>query len=288
MSLHLELENIYYRYRGIAASQDHILRGISFEVRPRECVALVGPSGSGKTTLIQHFTGLLKPDRGHIRVDGENIWSRKYDFVNLRRRIGLVFQFPEGQLFEESVEKDVAFAPSNLGLAQSEIDKRVSDALTAVGLPYDQFAARSPFSLSAGEKRRVAIAGILAMNPELIVFDEPTAGMDPKGVGRMKSLIRQLLQKGHTCMIISHHMDFISAVARRVLVLINGKLIFDDTVGELFKNNTVMERASLEQSEFRQALLRYQSCLPAELLHTTHWEEFHRKLSNLNLRQKKS
>ena len=208
MSAKLQLINIAFKYKGIGASENYVLHDINLEFNKSECTAVVGPSGSGKTTLIQHFTGLLKPDVGKVLFNDVDIWSKKYSFQELRRKIGIVFQFPESQLFEETVYKDVAFGPTNLGVNASEIPDRVYAALEAVEIKPDKFKDRSPFKLSEGEKRRVAIAGILAMDPEMIVFDEPTAGLDPRGVRRMENLVERLIGAGKSVVLITHNMDF--------------------------------------------------------------------------------
>ena len=164
MDFTLELKNVYFKYSGIGGSDKNVLDNISLEFNKRECVAILGPSGSGKTTLIQHFTGLLKPVSGQVLFNGRDIWEKKYSFKELRRKIGLVFQFPESQLFEETVLKDVAYGPQKLGFTEAEIQNRARNALQAVGLDFDLFSSRSPFKLSEGEKRRAAIAGILLVS----------------------------------------------------------------------------------------------------------------------------
>lgn len=263
MSIELCLENLSFHYDGIGASDAAVLHDISFTLHDQVCTAIVGPSGSGKTTLIQHFTGLLKPSSGRVLVDGTDIWSKKYSFTRLRKRVGLVFQFPEVQLFEETVARDVAFGPQNLQLSEAEVQDRVHRALTVVGLDSPAFCDRSPFRLSEGEKRKVAIAGILAMQPEMIVFDEPTAGLDPVGVQNMVELLFSLLRQGTTPVFITHNMDFVAEAAQRVLVLLNGRVLFDGTPDALFHDAAVLAQAGLEMPEFFKAFQPYREQLPA-------------------------
>ncbi len=263
MSIRLSLENVSFQYQGIGASDAAVLHDISFTLKDPVCTAIVGPSGSGKTTLIQHFTGLLKPGRGRVLVDGVDIWSKKYSFTRLRKRIGLVFQFPEVQLFEETVGRDVAFGPQNLQLSAAEIDERVQRALTLVGLDSQTIFDRSPFRLSEGEKRKVAIAGILAMHPEMIVFDEPTAGMDPVGVQNMVALLYSLLDQGTMPVFITHNMDFVAEAAQRVIVLLNGGVLFDGTPARLFDSPSILAQAGLEMPEFVKAFQPFRERLPA-------------------------
>ncbi|HPI72301.1 MAG TPA: ATP-binding cassette domain-containing protein [bacterium] len=265
MSLELSLERVSFHYTGIAASSASVLRDVTFTLAENECTAIVGPSGSGKTTLIQHFTGLLRPTRGRVLVDGADIHSKKYSLTALRRRIGLVFQFPEAQLFEETVYRDVAFGPTNLGLGAEEIDLRVRNALTLTGLEADAFAGRSPFRLSEGEKRKVAIAGVLAMQPEMIILDEPTAGLDPVGVQSISAILESLVSRGTTPVFITHHMDLVAEIAQRVLVLSAGSVIFDGTPEQLFQNNPVLEEAKLDLPNFIQEFAAYRPSLPPAL-----------------------
>lgn len=257
MSLSLELQNISFRYTGIGASDMMVLQELSLRLGGNECAAIVGPSGSGKTTLIQQFTGLLRPVSGKVLVDGQDIWQRSFSQDALRKRISLVFQFPENQLFEETVAKDVGFGPQNLSLPDSEIDQRVTAAMKAVDLDRQIFGPRSPFRLSEGEKRRVAIAGVLAMNPEMVVFDEPTAGLDPNGTERMESIIKRLKVAGKSIVVISHNMDFVAQIADRIIVMMKGQIAFDGSPKNLFADQVLLGAAGLQVPEIVAALREF-------------------------------
>ena len=265
MSISLKLDQIFYHYSGVVASQGDVLKGISLELGANECVAIVGPSGSGKTTLIQHFTGLLRPTSGTVTFNGQNIWARSFRQVELRKKIGLVFQFPEAQLFEETVEKDIAFGPKNFGLAPADIEERVLAAMQAVDLPPDYFRHRSPFRISEGEKRRVAIAGVVAMQPDMLVFDEPTAGLDPHGVRRFAAMIKRLSNAGKAVVVVTHNMDFVADVADRVIVLSRGEMLFSGTPAELFSNPAMVRQADLELPAVLHTLQEWEEPLSAEM-----------------------
>ncbi len=246
MDFTLQLKNVFFKYSGISGSDKNVLDNVSLELSKSECVAILGPSGSGKTTLIQHFTGLLKPTSGHVYFNGRDIWTKKFPFKELRRKIGLVFQFPESQLFEETVFKDIAYGPQKLGFTDSEIISRAKNAMRAVGLDYDFFSPRSPFKLSEGEKRRAAIAGILAMDPGMVVFDEPTAGLDPGGIRRFEEIVNGLLNNGTSVVLITHNMDFVALVAQRVILMVKGRILFDGKPIDLFNNGKLMKLSGLE------------------------------------------
>ena len=278
MSLHLEFKNVFFHYPELGGDTLDVLKDINLVVKPRECVALVGPSGSGKTTLLQHFTGLLHPSRGTVLVDGRDINQKGYALSQLRKRIGLVFQFPENQLFEETVYKDVAFGPKNMSITGTELDLRVRQALDLVDLDVEKFGSRSPFSLSEGEKRRVAIAGVLAMDPEVIVFDEPTAGLDPRSVNRVIDMINRLHEKDKSVIVITHSIDFVAHIAHRVIVLVDGKIVFSDTPESLFNNRAVLTQAKLDIPSIQKALQQYQGILPKEILESRTMQEFKTKM----------
>jgi energy-coupling factor transport system ATP-binding protein len=236
---------------------------VSFEAETGEFIGLIGHTGSGKSTLIQHLNGLLKPTDGEIVVSGYNITqsldvekrkreskaeikARKKRIIEVRKRVGLVFQYPEYQLFEETIEKDIAFGPTNLELDEKEINLRVREAMQRVGLDYETYKDRSPFELSGGQKRRVAIAGVLAMKPELLILDEPTAGLDPRGRDEILKQIKQLHETEKiTVIIVSHSMEDMARVAGRLIVMNQGKIVFDDTPRAVFKNIDTLEKIGL-------------------------------------------
>lgn len=215
------------------------LDDISVEIKDRDFIGLIGHTGSGKSTLIQHLNGILKPSSGEIFINGFNITDPKLNLTEIRKRVGVVFQYPEYQLFEETVEKDIAFGPSNLGLEESEIQKRVKESMVAVGLDYEEYKDKSPFELSGGQKRRVAIAGVIAMNPEVLILDEPTAGLDPGGRDEIFELIKKLHRENNITIILSSHsMDDMAKLAKTIIVMNHGKIEFIGTPREVFKSNT--------------------------------------------------
>jgi len=229
-----EVHFAYSRFGEIAAAEQNFeLRGLSFEISSSEFVAVAGRSGSGKTTLLQMFNGLLRPTRGVILVDGRDIHAPGFALAALRQRLGLAFQFPETQLFAATVREDVGFAPKQQALPAPERMQRTHLALRDVGLSED-FLERDPFTLSEGEKRRVALAGILAMHPALLILDEPTAGLDARGVAEIGALLQRWHRDGRGLVMISHDTDLIAALAQRVLVLHNGALLFDGAPHELW------------------------------------------------------
>lgn len=221
------------------------LDGVTLEIRPGEIVAIIGPTGSGKSTLIQHFNGLLRPTAGVVRIAGEDLWAPRADRRRARQQIGLVFQFPEYQLFEDTVRKDVAFGPKNLGLPDETIAERVDEALKAVGLDPGRFGDRSPFTLSGGEMRRVALAGVLAMRPGALVLDEPTAGLDPRGKEELLDRISTLHRKGLTLVLVTHSMDEAALLADRIVVMDAGRVILDGSPHEVFAREDDLRRIGL-------------------------------------------
>lgn len=241
----IKIENLCFRYQSFGAGTKPALDQINLQIDHGEFLALVGPSGSGKTTLMQQFTALLKPDAGRVLVDGVDIWAKCTSLARLRSRIGLVFQFPETQLFEETVYDDVAFGPKNLGCPQAEIGQRVRRALSRVGLEFDKFKDRSPIYLSEGEKRRVAIAGTLAMDPECLILDEPSAGLDSSGVRAMTQILREFHAQQRTVLIISHNLDLVASLVQRIILICDGKICFDGPKRTLFGNRQILERAGL-------------------------------------------
>ena len=230
----LKVENLTHTYSAGTPFQRNAIEHIDFEVRPGEFLGVIGHTGSGKSTFIQHLNGLLKPTEGHVYFKGQDIWSSPKVTHESRFHVGLVFQYPEYQLFEETVYKDIAFGPGNMGLEQSEIDRRVREAAGFVGLGEDSLE-KSPFELSGGQKRRVAIAGVLAMEPEVLILDEPTAGLDPAGCESILAQIRQYHRaKNNTILLVSHSMEEIARNAGRIVVLDGGRIVMDGTPREIF------------------------------------------------------
>ena len=265
MDDYLHLKNVSFKYTGIGASQHDVLCDISLSLGKNECVAIVGQSGSGKTTLIQHFTGLLKPTGGQIHFYGRDIWAKSFKKSQLRKKIGLVFQFPETQLFEESVGKDIAFGTRNMGLAEIDIERRIEEAMVAVELDPQSFRDRSPFHLSEGEKRRVAIAGVLAMQPDMLVFDEPTAGLDPRSVQKFIAIVRRLRDAGKAVVVVTHNMDFVAEIADRIVALRTGQLVFDGPPPDLFPDAAGVREIGLERPSLMEALESWHGPLPPSL-----------------------
>jgi len=282
----LELKNVFFKYSGISGSDKNVLENISLRFDKNECVAILGPSGSGKTTLIQHFTGLLKPINGYVLYNGQDIWEKKFSFKDLRKKIGLVFQFPESQLFEETVFKDIAYGPQKLEFAESAIKLRVQNAMHAVGLDFALFSPRSPFKLSEGEKRRAAIAGILAMEPGMVVFDEPTAGLDSGGIRRFEGIVKKLLDNDTSVVLITHNMDFVALVAQRVILMIKGRILFDGKPIELFFNKKLMELSGLEVPGIVSFLKNFKQPLPEIINSTSGLNELLKRLKKINSNMK--
>lgn len=222
------------------------LNNVSVEIEQGEFVALIGHTGSGKSTLIQHLNGLLEASSGEIIVDGTNITAKGAKLSDIRKKVGLVFQYPEYQLFEETIEKDIAFGPRNLALGEEEIHKRVIKAMNMVGLDYEIYKDKSPFELSGGQKRRVAIAGVVAMEPKVLILDEPTAGLDPKGRDEILVQIQKLHKEyGMTIVLVSHSMEDVAKVANRIIVMNSGEIILDGEPKEVFKESEALESVGL-------------------------------------------
>lgn len=237
----IEIKNLSHTYSKGSPFQATAITDISLTIADGEFVGIIGHTGSGKSTLIQHLNGLLTPTSGQLFVDGTDVNDKQTNRRLIRQKVGLVFQYPEHQLFEETVIKDVAFGPKNLGLAADEIDSRVRRALAHVGLDYAEIGERSPFELSGGQMRRVAIAGVLAMEPKVLVLDEPTAGLDPKGRDGILAMVKALHAKGGlTVIMVTHAMDDIAPLASRLIVLSRGRLIAQGTPREIFENPQMM------------------------------------------------
>ena len=237
------VKNLTYIYDEGMPFASKAIDDISFEIKDNDFVGLIGHTGSGKSTLIQHLNGLLKPSSGQIIVNGFNITDKDLNLTEIRKRVGIVFQYPEYQLFEETVEKDIAFGPGNLGLDEEEISKRVRKSMEAVGLDYETYKDKSPFDLSGGQKRRVAIAGVIAMNPEVLILDEPTAGLDPGGRDEIFNLIKKLHRDNNITIILSSHsMDDMAKLAQTIIVMNHGKIEFMGTPREVFTSHAARLR----------------------------------------------
>ena len=241
----LEVKNLTYIYSAGTPFEHKALDDISFSVERGEFIGIIGHTGSGKSTLMQQLNGLLKPTSGTVLLDGQDIWSDKKLTRQARFRVGLVFQYPEYQLFEETVYKDIAFGPKNMGLSAEEVDRRVREAAGFVGLTEQQLEV-SPFDLSGGQKRRVAIAGVLAMEPEVLILDEPTAGLDPRGRDEILGLISQLHEKRHiTCVLVSHSMEDVARYVERIIVMNRGEVMYDGAPKEVFSHYRELEEIGL-------------------------------------------
>ncbi|HSK69826.1 MAG TPA: energy-coupling factor transporter ATPase [Candidatus Limnocylindria bacterium] len=239
------LEKVTYVYRSGPLS-NQALEDVSLTIGDGEIVALIGHTGSGKSTLAQHLNGLLAPNSGRVLVDGRDVNEKDAGRKALRLSVGLVFQYPEHQLFEETVFKDVAFGPRNMGLGEEEIDARVREAMQTVGLDPEEVGPRSPFELSGGQMRRVALAGVLAMKPRVLVLDEPTAGLDPRGRDFLLGDLKKLNDAGTTIVLISHSMDDVVRLARRVVVLERGRVVMDGTPREVFSQGERLAAMGLD------------------------------------------
>lgn len=242
----IKIENLTHIYMKGSPFEKKALDNVNITIDEGEFVALIGHTGSGKSTLIQHINGLLKPSSGKIVIDDIDITEKKVNLNFIRKKVGLVFQYPEYQLFEETIEKDIAFGPKNLGLSDDHINSRVKRAMNMVGLDYENYKDKSPFELSGGQKRRVAIAGVVAMEPKILILDEPTAGLDPKGrddiLGKIKDLHREYKM---TIILVSHSMEDVAKLADRILVMHKGKAILDGAPSQVFKEIDTLESVGL-------------------------------------------
>ncbi|MFA5523660.1 MAG: energy-coupling factor transporter ATPase [Tissierellales bacterium] len=242
----IKIENITYIYNENSPFESKALDNITLEINEGEFVGLIGHTGSGKSTLIQHLNGLMKPTSGKVMIGDMDITAKGVSLKTIRQKVGLVFQYPEHQLFEETVYKDIAFGPLNLGLSQEEVDTRVKEAMDLVGLDFEAVSNRSPFELSGGQKRRVAIAGVLAMKPEVLILDEPTAGLDPKGRDDILGQIQSLYEKNKmTILLVSHSMEDIARLVNRIIVMHKSKIAMTGTPREIFKRANELEELGL-------------------------------------------
>ena len=265
----LEVKNLRHVYSAGTPFEHIALNDVSFQVERGEFIGVIGHTGSGKSTLMQHLNGLLKPTSGSVMLDGVDIWSDKKVTRESRFRVGLVFQYPEYQLFEETVYKDIAYGPGNMGLSKEEIDRRVRDAANLVGITEEQLEV-SPFDLSGGQKRRVAIAGVIAMEPEVLILDEPTAGLDPEGREEiLKNIDDYRKAKNATIMMVSHSMGDVARLAQRLLVMNNASLAMDGTPIEVFSHAQELIDMGLDIPELtRMFLILQQKGIPVNQVYT--------------------
>lgn len=241
----IKIENVNYIYSQGTAYEMHALKNINLEIPDGQFVGLIGHTGSGKSTLVQHLNGLIRATSGHIYFNGQDIYAEKFSMKELRSKVGLVFQYPEHQLFEIDVLTDVCFGPKNLGFSKTEAEEKAKEALKMVGMGEDYYS-RSPFELSGGQKRRVAIAGVLAMEPEVLILDEPTAGLDPKGRDEILDQILALKkERGITIILVSHSMEDVARYVDRIIVMNQGEAKFDGTPKEVFRHYKELEEIGL-------------------------------------------
>ncbi len=242
----VQVKNIFHTYNKGNPDAKIALKDVSFSINEGEILGVIGHTGSGKSTMLQHLNGLLKPDSGQIMIGEIDITDEKVKMTEIRKRVGLVFQYPEYQLFEETVAKDVAFGPKNLGMSDEEIDITVRKSLEMVGLSYDEIADRSPFELSGGQKRRVAIAGVIAMKPEVLILDEPTSGLDPHAHQEVLNMIRKIHKESTGIIIfVSHNMRDVANMSDKVLVMDRGSVVAFDTPDEIFKKRDMLRNIGL-------------------------------------------
>lgn len=268
----IRVEHLTHIYDKGLPTEQIALEDINFAVEDGELLGVIGHTGSGKSTLLQHLNGLLKPDAGRVIVGDVDITAPGVSMVEIRKRIGLVFQYPEYQLFEETVAKDVAFGPKNLGLSDSEIEERVREAIELVGLDYEEIRERSPFELSGGQKRRVAIAGVVAMRPEVLILDEPTAGLDPKAHHDVLDMVQEVHRRtGNIIILVSHNMADIARVSDKIIVIDSGHLVTTGTPQEVFAQKELLRGVGLDLppiTEFTETLREKGMALPPTILDT--------------------
>lgn len=255
MSKVLELKNLSYVYGTGTPFEKTAVNNLSLSIEKGEFIGIMGHTGSGKSTLVQMLNGLMKPTSGQVLLDGEDIWANPNDIRKIRFKVGMVFQYPEYQLFEETVAKDIAFGPTNMGKSGAELEKAVNDAARFTGLK-DELLEKSPFDLSGGEKRRAAIAGVIAMNPEVLVLDEPTAGLDPMGRDVLLSQIVQYhKERKNTVILVSHSMEDIARVADKIIVMNKSNLVMFDKTKEVFSKGRELEKIGLRVPQITKIML---------------------------------
>ena len=238
--VHLSTKNLSYTY----PDGTHALKNINMEIYKGQKVAIMGPNGAGKSTLFSHFNGLTEPTSGHVEVDGKAIKYDRDTLLEVRQKVGIVFQDPNDQLFAPTVKEDVAFGPMNLGLDYEEVERRVDEALTMVGM--EQYMDKTPHHLSGGQQKRVAIAGIIAMRPEIMILDEPTAGLDPEGVEKVLDILNNLNKEGMSIVISSHDIEMVNEFAEKIFVLNNGEILESGDKHEIFSNKELLKKAHLK------------------------------------------
>ena len=238
--VHLSIKNLSYTY----PDGTHALKNVNMEILKGQKVAIMGPNGAGKSTLFSHFNGLTEPKSGYLEIDGKKMEYDKKTLLEIRQKVGIVFQDPNDQLFAPTVKEDVAFGPMNLGLSYEEVEKRVDEALTLVGM--EKFKDKTPHHLSGGQQKRVAIAGIIAMKPEIMILDEPTAGLDPQGVDKVLDILNNLNKEGMTIVISSHDIEMVNGFAEKIFVLNEGKILASGDKNEIFSDKELLKEAHLK------------------------------------------
>ncbi len=267
----LKVENLTHTYSAGTPFQRNAVEHVNLEVMPGEFLGIIGHTGSGKSTLIQHLNGLLQPTEGHVYLEGQDIWTKPKEIRKVRFRVGLVFQYPEYQLFEETVYKDIAYGPGNMGLDKTEIDRRVHQAAAFAGVD-EEMLEKSPFELSGGQKRRVAIAGVIAMEPEVLILDEPSAGLDPRGREAILAQLREYhRQKGNTIILVSHSMEEIARNVDRIVVMSGAHKLMDGTPREVFARAEELEAVGLDVPQVTKVAmaLEKRGLLPDSAVYTT-------------------